>query len=62
MNKIYDCYCFLLQNTGSDDVLHKKIDSLGREHLLSKLNEIKFSAENVDQNKLQELEKRFKKM
>ncbi|HSV49023.1 MAG TPA: hypothetical protein VLH35_01805 [Candidatus Acidoferrales bacterium] len=33
--KVYECYRFLVQTVGPNEVLRQKIDALAEEHLLS---------------------------
>ncbi len=62
MHKIYECYRYLLANTGSDEVLREKIDAIAREHLLSKMKEMQYSVEIPLQNRKRELEELLKKL
>ncbi len=60
MQKVFECYRYLLANA-DDEGLRKKITDLGREHLSSILNGLKYSVVLPTQDKIRELQDELKK-
>jgi len=54
LHKIYECYRYLVNNC-NDEVLKKKIEALGREHLLSNSKELRYSVEISTKEKIRQL-------
>ena len=61
LHKIFECYRYLREHTGSNEALTKKIEDLGREHMVSLIDEIRFVSEIAYQKRRQELEELLKK-
>jgi hypothetical protein len=61
MEKIFQCYNYLIQNC-DDEALRKKINDIGREHLLSKMNEVTYSVGIPLQERKRQLEEQLKKL
>jgi hypothetical protein len=56
--KLHECYCFAVANA-DDEHLRRRITEIGKEHLVSKINAIRYSLEIVTQRKKDELRKKI---
>lgn len=61
VKKIEECYRFLLENAEEDNVVHKKLEDIRKEHLLSVTDALFYSVELPLQDRLRELDDELKK-